>query len=281
MTRLSREPDLHVHRRTVADPDAPIVVFVHGAADRGAAFARVGRHLPDVELVRFDRRGYGRSSGTVPGGDGDAVLAAQIADVVAVLDWAVGARSDTVPVVVCGHSHGALLSLGASLADARVSGVVAWEPPMPWAAWWTSTAPGPSRSTGRRAAARRDDPGDAMESFLRRMLGDDRWEALPPSVRAARRAEGPALVADLAAASAAGALPFEDVAVPVVCGVGGATSDRHRRAVAELATQFTRVEVVESPDADHGAHLTHPADVADAIRRCLTMVAGSPGTLPA
>jgi pimeloyl-ACP methyl ester carboxylesterase len=247
-----------------------VVVCVHGAADRGAAFARVGRSLPGVDLVRFDRRGYGRSQ---PLEAGAGSLDAQVADVVGVVDWALGQHGGSVPVVVCGHSHGGLLALGAALADHRVSGVVAWEPPMPWAPWWSSGRQAAGAAARTVTSAEGDDPaGDTMESFLRRMIGDERWEALPLSVRATRRAEGPALLADLAAARAAGTLPLGDVGVPVVLGLGGATAERHRRAIAELATVFGEVEVVEVPGADHGAHLTHPAAVADAVLRCLAMV---------
>ena len=265
---------LHVHRRAGADDGAPVVVFVHGAADRGAAFARVGRHLPDVDLVRLDRRGYGRSPGPVPDGDGAAILAAQVADVAEIVGEVVGGHVASVPVVVCGHSHGALIALGVALADPRVAGVVAWEPPMPWASWWSSDSGTTAGAAARRAAgaASGDPAGDAMESFLRRMLGDRRWETLPASVRAARRAEGPALLADLAAARAAATLNVAAVSVPVVLGMGGRTSARHRRAVAELASVLPTCEVVDVPGADHGAHFTHPAEVAGAVERCLAMV---------
>jgi len=265
---------LHVHRRRGAAPDAPMVVCVHGAADRGAAFARMGRFLPDVDLVRFDRRGYGRSAGGVPPGEGPDLLAAQITDVVEVVSWGLADGDGRAPVVVCGHSHGALLALGAALADHRIGGVVAWEPPMPWAPWWSSGQP-----TAGGAARDAGDPGDAMEAFLRRLLGDQRWEALPAGVRAARRSEGPALLADLAAARAAAALDIAALGVPVVAGMGGATAARHRRAVTELAAQLARVVVVDVPGADHGAHTSHPAEVADAVRQCLSMVGGDAGTL--
>lgn len=258
---------------------------MHGAADRGAAFARVGRYLPGVDLVRFDRRGYGRSAGPGSGAEGTAVLAGQVDDVVALVDWARSSHGARVPAVVLGHSHGALVGLGAALASASVSGVVAWEPPMPWAPWWSSGGRATAGSAARRAGggAGADAAGDAMEAFLRRMLGDDRWESLPDTVRAARRREGPALLADLDAARAAGALDLNDVGVPVVLGVGGATSARHRRAVQVLAATLAGATVTEVPDADHGAHLTHPEVVAAAVHQCLALVSvdggGDTGTL--
>ena len=43
----------------------------------------------------------------------------------------------------------------------------------------------------------RDDPEQAAEQFMRRLIGDDRWDKLPPTSREARRAEGPAMIGEL------------------------------------------------------------------------------------
>jgi pimeloyl-ACP methyl ester carboxylesterase len=40
-----------------------------------------------------------------------------------------------------------------------------------------------------------------------------------------------------------------------------------RRASRELASALPAGELAEIPDAGHGAHLSHPAEVADLIRR--------------
>ena len=41
--------------------DGPCVVFVHGAMDRAAGMIRIARCLPTWNIIRYDRRGYGRS----------------------------------------------------------------------------------------------------------------------------------------------------------------------------------------------------------------------------
>ena len=44
-----------------ADQPGPLVVLVHGSMDRSASFIRTERHLDGRHVVRYDRRGYGRS----------------------------------------------------------------------------------------------------------------------------------------------------------------------------------------------------------------------------
>lgn len=272
---------LAVHRRA----GGPVtVVFVHGAADRGAAFARVGRYLAGVQLVRYDRRGYGRSVAarppqvTTPA----ALLASQIDDLLSVVAATTAATTtadtgaDTGaggPVVVLGHSLGGLVGLGAALrAPELIEALVAYEPPTPWASWWGRGQAGASAREAADAAGPTDEAergAMAMEAFLRRMIGDDRWEGLGPRVQQARRAEGPALLADLDAARGAASLDFGSIRQPVVLGVGTRTTDRHKRAVTHLADLINDAEVVEVEGADHGAHMTHPAAVAAMVDRAI------------
>ena len=77
------------------------MVLVHGAMDRNTSFARVAEALAPSPIVRYDRRGYGRSR---PAGTGP--LAAHVDDLVAIL-------GDD-PAVVVGHSYGGLVALGAA-----------------------------------------------------------------------------------------------------------------------------------------------------------------------
>jgi pimeloyl-ACP methyl ester carboxylesterase len=269
---------LSIHRRaavTMANGPTPTVVFVHGAADRGAAFSRVGRHLPEAHLVRYDRRGYGRSVGATPPAvtTGSELLGAQIDDLEAVLDATVTEG----PVVVVGHSVGGLIGLGAAMRQPEsVDAVVAYEPPTPWQPWWGSGQAGASARTAASSASDGDPAirgAAAMEAFLRRMIGDDRWDALGPRVQAARHAEGPALLADLDAARGAADLDLTAMRVPVVLGVGTATTDRHRRAIAYLAGLVASAEVVTLEGAAHGAHMTHPAGFAHMVQRALGRLA--------
>jgi pimeloyl-ACP methyl ester carboxylesterase len=230
-------------------PDGPVVVIVHGALDRSSSFARVQRQLKDCTVVRYDRRGYGRSLELGPPASFDQ----QIEDLEAV----VADRR----VVLAGHSYGGVVAVAlAALRPDLVDAVVSYEAPMPWLPWW------PESSAGTEAV-RGDDPGDAAERFMRRMVGDERWERLPSSTRSQRRAEGAALVAELRSLRGDGP-PYvaSDVLAPVVVGCGSRSSNRHRRAAEELVESLPRAELHVVEDATHGIHLTHPARFADLVR---------------
>lgn len=246
-------PRLHVveHHRAA---DGPVVVLVHGSLDRGTSFARVVRRLPDVAVVSYDRRGYEHSRPLRPLA---TTLADHAEDLLAVVDGR--------PAAVVGHSFGGDVALAAALAAPDVVRAVGvYEPPLPWAPWWPARprpAPGPV------------DPGEAAERFFRRMVGADAWDRLPAAARAARRADGPALVADLASLRRPdAALDLGRLRVPVVAACGGRSLPHHRRATAAVAEAAPDAELVEVPGAAHGAHLTHPDAFAGLVRSVLGRV---------
>lgn len=239
------EHGLHVVRYGEADGRPPVVV-VHGGLDRASSFGRVARQLADVPVVMYDRRGYGRSIGAGP-----APIDDHVADLLRVIG--------TEPAVVFGHSVGGVIAVLASLRHPElVHALVAYEAPMPWLEWW------PRRSDTRHES----DPGDEAERFMRQMVGDRIWERLPARTRAERRAEGPALQADLTSLHG-GAARFDPgaVTVPLLVAAGSETSWWHRRAAEELAAGVPGAELVVLAGADHGAHLGQPAAVAALVRR--------------
>ncbi len=243
----------------------PVVVLVHGSLDRGASFARTVRRLPDLGVVTYDRRGYQGSREAVPPGGDHARHVEDLLGVVAGLPRGHG------PVVAVGHSVGGNVVLGAALADpARFAAVGAYEPPMPWLGFRRPRSREPAATGGgfgRGGAGRGDDQADEVERFFRRMMGDDAWERLPEPLRAARRADGPALSEDLRALR--GPAPF-DVArltVPAVFARGGSRSEPHRRQVVSwLVARVPGAELVEIEGAGHGAHLSHPDGFAAFVR---------------
>ena len=82
------------------DPNAPLVALVHGSMDRSAGLLKLSRRLDDDHRVlRYDRRGYGRSA-PHPGPFG---MDGQVDDLVALLDER--------PAVVFGHSYGGNVAL--------------------------------------------------------------------------------------------------------------------------------------------------------------------------
>lgn len=239
---------------------SPLVVLVHGTMDRSAGMAKVGRHLAAEHVVRYDRRGYGRSCrGTgVP-------FAGHVDDLLGVID-------DRRAVVV-GHSYGGVVALGAAVvAPDRVVAVVAFEAPMPWEPWWPSTT---ASSTAVRRADSATDPGGAAEAFLRRMLGDARWEALPERTRQDRRREGLAMVTE-AASLRTGSPPFDLAAIgtPVIAGRGTESPAHLMKAAEVLASEVPVGELAVVEGASHNAHMSHPAAVAELARRALRRAAG-------
>jgi len=240
--------------------EGPLVALVHGAMDRSGGMLRVRRVLQSSCLVlRYDRRGYARS---LPAGP-PASFGQQVDDLAGLLDDR--------PAVLAGHSFGGLICL--ALAQQRpdlVRAVVAYEAPEMWAPWWPGASPG-------NAAMTRPDPEDAAEGFLRRMIGDATWERLPAGMRAERRAEGPALMAEMRSVRPPNPPPYDAsaITVPVVAAFGTETRPHHKRATDDLARKAPLGELRVVEGADHGAHLTHPNEFADLVRRALER-AGDP-----
>ncbi|HEY1117974.1 MAG TPA: alpha/beta hydrolase [Acidimicrobiales bacterium] len=243
--------------------DGPAVVLVHGTMDRSSSFGRVRRALHGQRVARYDRRGYGRSVELGP----PERFQQQVDDLLDVLAWTVGNGH---PPVVFGHSYGGTVALAAAAqAPDRLAGVIAYEAPLPWTDWW------PAGSAGAAAVAASADPEDAGERFMRRMVGDDRWERLPPSTRAARRAEGPTLVAELAQLRPPNPAPFElaSIRVPVLAGHGTDGAPHHAEAARAVVDSVPGADLEVVAGSGHGVHLTHPAAVAAMVRRLVTELA--------
>lgn len=237
----------------VASGTGPTVVLVHGTMDRSSSFNRVQKLLDDFRVVRYDRRGYGRSLELGPPSGFDQ----QVDDLLDVI-------GDDGPAVVFGHSYGGTVALAAAqVAPEQVRGVVAYESPLPWLDWW------PAASAGAAAVAAADEPEEAGERFMRRMLGDRRWERLPRRTREARRAEGATLVAEIAQLRPPHPVPLllGAVPVPVLAAHGTEGAPHHARAAEAVADGVPGAELEVVDGAGHGVHLTHPAAVAAMIRR--------------
>ncbi|HWJ97056.1 MAG TPA: alpha/beta fold hydrolase [Acidimicrobiales bacterium] len=243
--------DLHVVDTPSADPGAAVVVVVHGAMDRSSSFGRVARQLDDLHVVRYDRRGYGRSVGAPVG-----TLDDHVDDLLGVIDGRA--------VTVFGHSIGGVIALVAAQRDpGSIRSVLAYEAPSPWADWWPRPRTVPP-----------DDSADEAEAFMRRAIGGHYWDRLPARTRSDRRSEGAALRADIA--SLQGTSPFEASAIeaPVLAACGSDTTWWHQRATRELADAVPGGEHAVVAGAEHAAHLTHPAATAHLVRRAAARAAG-------
>lgn len=237
--------------------EGPGVVLVHGTMDRSSSFGRVRKALSDMHVARYDRRGYARSLALGP----PDAFHQQVDDLLDVIGWLV---EEGPPPVVFGHSYGGTVALAAAAeAPDRLAGVVAFEAPLPWMDWW------PSGSAGAAAVASAGDPEDAGERFMRRMIGDQRWERLPRRTRDARRAEGPTLVAELAQLRPPSPPPFDltSIRVPVLAAHGTEGAPHHGEASQAVAATVPGADLEVVQGSGHGAHLTHPAKVAAMVRR--------------
>ena len=231
--------------------------------DRATSFAKVQRRLngDGHEVVTFDRAGYGsRVDAPLPAGRGR--VAADVDDLLAHLDG-----GD--PAVVIGHSYGGHVAMAAAIRRPDVvASLGVFETPLAWMPWWP-----PDTSGGVAVrAAERGTPADAAEAFMRSIVGEDVWERLPPSTKAARLAEGPALLADMADIRTPPP-PYEppDVPVPVVVGRGSESKGQHLLGTEALLELLADPVLHVVDGAGHGAHASHPdgfaAFVDAAVRR--------------
>ena len=242
-----------------APPGALRAVFVHGSLDRSSAFLRVARELADLTVVRFDRRGYGRSLDVGPATSFDD----QVGDLASVVAGE--------PAVLVGHSLGGVVALTfASRHPELALAVVAYEAPMPWLSTW------PSNTAAGGALTEPGDEGAAAEAFMRRIVGDERWEGLPERTKAQRRAEGPALLAELRSLRPPHGAPYDaaELVMPVVAGHGSESRPHHQQAARTLADAAPHGELAVIEGASHGAHLSHPKAFGDLVRRAVGRVRG-------
>lgn len=232
----------------------PLVVLVHGAMDRSSSFGRVARRLGEHDVLRYDRRGYGRSE---PGRAVD--LAGHVDDLLALIDGR--------PAVVLGHSFGGTVALAAASRPATsLLALVVYESPI--------AAAGPVEPFPHGDD---EEPAAVAERFLRAMTGDRVWERLPERTQADRRAEGPALLADLRSArDPDGLVVPSSVTIPVRVGVGERSHPRAHDRAAALVDALPSATLTVVPGAGHGVHLTHPTATAELVAD----VIGAPGTDP-
>ena len=137
---------------------------------------RVSRRLDDqYRVLRYDRRGYGRSTPH----DGPFGMDRQVRRPGA-------SCCDGRRAVVVGHSYGGNVALATAARHPElVAGVAIYETPMSWEPWWPGTTAG-SVAIGGRPRGRRKRPRCSCAGSS----ATERWEELPERTRATRRAEG-------------------------------------------------------------------------------------------
>jgi pimeloyl-ACP methyl ester carboxylesterase len=245
---------------------APLVVLIHGSMDRSTGMLKLSRVLDRHSRVcRYDRRGYGRSVPPHGPHPGPFTMAAQLDDLVALLAGR--------PAVLVGHSYGGNVALAAAAQHPHlVRAVAVYETPASWMPWW------PGNTAGAAAASSSDAPEDAAERFMRRLVGDERWEALPERTRATRRREGAALVGELTDLRDNPPWSPDDVHVRVLVGVGERAAAQHVRGTRWMADVIPGARLVELAGCHHDAPLSHPALFASALVEPLLRAPSSAGS---
>jgi len=239
-----------VWTEVAGDPISPLAVVVHGSLDRSAGLLRLSRRLDaDHRVIRYDRRGYGRSADVGPPWN----VEANIDDLEAILDAA------STPAFLFGHSFGGNVALGvAARRPDLVRAVVIYETPLSWLDSW------PGNSAGA-AALVADDTGDAAEAFMRRLVGHAVWEQLPEPTRAERRSEGAAMVGELADLRRRAPWDGERIGVPVLALYGEHARPHHRAAMEGLGDLIAGCRSTMVADAGHAGPHTHAGAVAAAM----------------
>jgi pimeloyl-ACP methyl ester carboxylesterase len=249
----------------------PGVVLLHATLSRGRAWRPLVRMLADhARVASIDRRGHRASP------DPDPMRLSfpdHVADVAAVIE-----REALAPAVIVGHSFGGCVALDlAGFRPDLVRAVVAYEPP------YLPVAPARVRdgmADVARAAADARTAGDgprAVEVFLRAVLGDAGFQAMPPAVRSTVLVEGDAAASD---ARLAGLRPelLGAIAAPVTIAVGALSRPFYLEIAEALVAAIPDARVVRVPGADHMGAVTHP----DAIRALVeeALAASAPSAAP-
>lgn len=235
--------------------DGVAVVLIHGSLDRMAGMAHVSRLLQKQwRVIRYDRRGYGRSWPH----SGPFSVADHVTDLCEVLTTAGNVKE----VLLIGHSFGGHVALAGSIhlqrnarVAQRVLGASIFESPLSWMSWW------PGTTAGNQAIS--TDAEEAAEIFMRRLVGDDKWESLPEGTKDARRREGVALVGELTALRERAPYEFADVGVPVVCGYGEHGASRHHDGARYVTEHVVNARLTMISGAGHGAPTSHPREYVE------------------
>lgn len=244
-----------------ADPTAPTAVLLHATLSSGEQLGSLARRLAEgYRVVLIDRRGTADSPMAKP----DRVTVARhVADVIEVLD-ALGIDR----ALVVGHSFGGVVALRVAVEHpARVTGVVAWEPPfLPVAS--AAVRDGMASLAGDLDTAFRDGGARAAaHRFLEAISGAGAWDGLHPRQQAAIARQGAGALAD-AAMPGLTADDLDRIAAPTVIATGSASDPFYRPIADALAEQIGPAATREDlPGLAHMAPITDAAPIADLVLR--------------
>lgn len=237
-----------------------VVLVLHGGMDDGSSWSRVASRLTArFRVVRLHRLQYRHDLLT---GGRSCTMAEEVSHVRELVD------SIAEPMVVVGHSSGAVLALEAMVElPSAFAGAVLYEPPCV-----TADLPlGGSALARAQAAVSAGRTGRALAIFLRDIVRIPGWSAwlagaAVPIIPRLRRL-APHQIDDCAAIDALGNRleAYASLTVPAVL-LGGDRSPSHLgERLDALEQAMPDTERVVMRGQGHGANVTAPARVADVI----------------
>lgn len=243
----------------IDEGQGPVLLVVHPGGQGADMWDGVARLLAaDFRVVRLRRRIYVDRAAVARSHS----MATEAADILAVI------RHLDCPVVLVGHSSGAVAALEAALREPSApAGVIVYEPPMP-----TRELVAGEAGLRARTALDAGDEVEAMRIHMRDIVGMPGAEVDAmfdnPGTRAAFTWFAEAQIADDEAIDALGLGIGRYVALPVpVTLIEGDLSPVHlRERLADLADMLPAAQVVTLAGQGHIAHLTAPDLLAAAIR---------------
>ena len=244
--------------------DAPLLVLIHGSMDRSTGMLRLSRRLDSAfRVLRYDRRGYGKSAPADRPHPGPFDMDAQVADL---FDLLHGRRA-----VLVGHSYGGNVSLAAATQRPdQIAGVAVYETPLSWEPWW------PGTTAGAAARATGGDPAEAAEQFMRRLVGDAVWEDLPARTQLTRRREGSAMVGELRDLQAHRPWQAAAVRCPVVLSYGENGAPHHRQGMEHVHAEIAGSALFVVSGARHDAPMSRSEEFALIVVDAIAAAAGEP-----
>ncbi len=266
MTELEVQASDGFALTAIAEGVGPTLLVVHPGSVDETSWSEVASRLADrYRVVRMRRRIYDRATIRLP-----HTVRVEADDIIAV------ARRLDRPIVLVGHSSGAVAALEAALQASRTpdplfAGLVLYEPPLPT----TSLVAG---AAGKRAREALDagDPVEAVRIHLRDIVGMPAAGVDGLLAHVDVDADFTARIAgQIADNEAIDGLPlgterYTSFPLPVTL-VEGELSPAHlRRRVADLAAALPHCRTVELPGQGHLAHAHAPgllAEVIDAAAR--------------
>lgn len=250
--------------RAIDEGQGPALLILHPGLDDGRSWDKVATLLKQSHrVVRLHRRQYRQD---LPG---PATIAQEVQHVLA------AAREIGTPIMLVGHSSGAVVALEALLAAPEsFTGAVLYEPPIVIGP--PLGGPGGEINIRARQAIAAGRPGRAMRIFVRETVRLPAWVAFLSGVFVALSSRLRPLVShqidDNEALDQLGVRldAYAGIDVPVLL-LGGDRSPAHlSERLDALARALPHAERVVLHGQGHGAHAAAPAKVAAAIESFAT-----------